>query len=215
MASSDFWKDVGTSSADVEHLYGFLLERGTPATSRELTAHLIEWRVREEEKKLAELSARRAPLYQPKQSFLVGEHLVFSALGNHEGVVKQVRAGDNPRLGEFQVIAVQFADEPKPREFAAGYAAPHPLNEDLAKSAESLGMTPEQAIAQQGDAVSAALIKRLGADKEFVRVGDEWLKGCCRKFTPAMSISRKPRSNKPMTRCGRRICSRCSICQTR
>ncbi len=87
MASSDFWKDVGTSSADVEHLYGFLLERGTPATSRELTAHLIEWRVREEEKKLAELSARRAPLYQPNQSFLVGEHLVFSALGNREGVV--------------------------------------------------------------------------------------------------------------------------------
>lgn len=178
MASSDFWKDVGTTNADVEHLYGFLLERGAPATSHDLTAHLIEWRVREEEKKLAELSARRAPVYQPKQSFQAGEHLVFTALGNREGVVKQVRAGDNPRLGEFQVIAVQIADEPKPREFAAGYAAPHPLNEDLAKSAESLGMTPEQAIAQHGDAVSAALTKRLGADKEFVRVGDAWfLKG--------------------------------------
>ncbi len=178
MASSDFWKDVGTTSADVEHLYGFLLERGTPATSHALAARLVEWRVREEEKKLTELAARRAPLYQPKQSYQVGEHLVFSALGNREGVVKQVRGGDNPRLGEFQVIAVQLADEPKSREFAAGYAAPHPLNEDLAKSAESLGLTPEQAIAQHGDAVRAALIKRLGVDKEFVRVGDEWfLKG--------------------------------------
>jgi len=178
MSSSDFWNEVGTTNADVEHLYGFLLERGAPATSRELTAHLIEWRVREEEKKLAELAARRSPLYQPKQAFEVGQHLVFAALGNREGVVKQVRAGDNPRLGEFKVIAVQLADETKPREFAAEYGAPHPLNEDHAKSAESLELTPEQAVAQHGAAVRAALAQRLSVDKEFVHVGDEWfLKG--------------------------------------
>ncbi len=178
MASSDFWKEVGTTNADVEHLYGFLLERGAPATSRELTAHLIEWRVREEEKKLAELAARRAPLYQPKQTYQVGEHLIFTALDNREGVVERVRAGDNPRLGDWHVIAVRFADEPKPREFAMGYAAAHPLNEDLTKSAESLELTPEQAIEQQGDAVRVALVKRLSGDKEFARVGDDWfLKG--------------------------------------
>lgn len=174
MASTDFWNEVGTTNADVEHLYGFLLERGTPATSRELAAHLIEWRVREEEKKLDELAARRAPLYQPKQTFQVGQTLFFTALGNREGVVKKVRAGDNPRLGEFQVITVQFADEPKPREFAAASAAPHPLNEDHAKSAQSLDVTPEQAVAQQGDSVRAALVQRLSADKEFVHVGDDW-----------------------------------------
>ncbi len=178
MASTDFWNVVGTTNADVEHLYGFLLERGTPATSRELTAHLIEWRVREEEKKLAELAARRAPLYQPKQSYEVGQTLLFTALENREGEVKKIRAGDNPRLGEFKVIQIEFADEPKPREFAAEFAMPHPLNEDRARSAESLGMTPEQAVAQYGESVRAALVQRLGADKEFVYVGDEWfLKG--------------------------------------
>ncbi len=178
MSSSDFWNEVGTTDADVEHLYGFLLERGAPATSRELMAHLIEWRVREEEKKLAELAARRSPLYQPKQTLEVGQRLAFTAFGNREGVVKKVRAGDNPRLVEFKVIAVQFADEPKPREFAAEYAAPHPLNEDHIKSAESLDQTPEQAIAQHGEAVRTALVKRLSGDKEFVHVGDEWfLKG--------------------------------------
>lgn len=174
MSSTDFWKDVGTSSPDVEHLYGFLLERGAPATSRELTAHLIEWRVREEDRKLAELAARAAPIYQPKQTFEVGQHLIFPALDNREGVVKQVRAGDNPRLGEFKVIAVEFAGEPKPHEFAAEYAGPHPLNEDVTKTAESLQMTPEQAVATYGDSVGAALVRRLSTDKEFVQVGDEW-----------------------------------------
>jgi hypothetical protein len=178
MTSADFWNEVGTTDADLEHLYGFLLERGTPATSRELTAHLIEWRVREEEKKLAELVARRAPHYQPKQSYQVGQTLLFTALGNREGEVKGIRAGDNPRLGAFKVIQVQFADEPKPREFAAEFTAPHPLNEDRARAAQSLEVTPEQAMAQYGERVCAALVRRLSADKEFVRVGDEWfLKG--------------------------------------
>ncbi|HEX7588167.1 MAG TPA: hypothetical protein VF478_07625, partial [Anaerolineae bacterium] len=178
MTSTDFWNEVGTTSADVEHLYGFLLERGIPATSRELAAYLIEWRVREEEKKLAELAARRAPLYQPKQTFEVGQTLFFTALGNREGVVKKVRPGDNPRLGEFQVITAQLTDDPKPREFAAAYAAPHPLNEDHAKSAQSLEMTPEEAVVTHGDKVRATLLQRLGTDKEFIHIGDDWfLKG--------------------------------------
>ena len=178
MASSDFWNEVGTTNADLEHLYGFLLERGTPATSRELTTHLIEWRVREEEKKIAELAARRAPHYQPKQVYQVGQTLLFTAFGNREGAVKKIRAGDNPRLGEFKVIQVQFADEPKPREFAAEFTASHLLNEDRARSAESLGMAPDQAVAQYGESVGATLVQRLSADKEFVHVGDEWfLKG--------------------------------------
>lgn len=178
MSSTDFWNEVGTTPADAEHLYGFLLERGAPATSRELTDHLIEWRVREEERKLAELASRAAPIYQPKLTIQPGEHLVFSALDNREGVIKQVRAGDNPRLGEFKVISVQFAGEGKPREFVAEYAAPHPLNEDVTRTAESLQTTPEQAIATYGASVGAALARRLSADKEFVQIGDEWfLKG--------------------------------------
>ena len=178
MTSTDFWNEVGTTDADVEHLYGFLLERGIPTASRELAAHLIEWRVREEEKKLVELAARRAPLYQPKQTFEVGQTLFFTALGNREGVVKKVRAGDNPRLGDFQVITAQLTDEPKPREFVAAYAGPHPLNEDHAKSAQSLEVTPEQAIATYGDRVRSALVQRLSADKEFLHIGDDWfLKG--------------------------------------
>ncbi|MCL4393700.1 MAG: hypothetical protein M1482_02615 [Chloroflexi bacterium] len=174
MSSTDFWKQVGTTDADVEHLYGFLLERGTPAALSELTAHLIEWRVREEDRKLAELAARRAPLYQPKQTFEVGQHLVFTAFDNREGVVTQVRAGENPRLGEFQVITVQLDGDGKVHEFAGGYAVEHPLNADHVRSAESLEMTPEQAVEAHGQTVAAALRKRLSSDKEFVHVGDEW-----------------------------------------
>ncbi len=183
--SADFWNQVGTSDSDIEHLYGFLLERGTPLSSRELATNLIAWRVREEERHLAELAARRSPVYQPKNTFEVGSTVIFTALGNREGIVNGLRPGDNPRLGNFQVIQVQFPGEPKPREFAAAYSAPHPLNEEITQKAISLGVTPEQAVERYGESVRQALIARLQSDKEFAHIGDQWfLRGMLPEINP-------------------------------
>ncbi len=173
MASSDFWSSIGTTPTDVERAYAFLLERGAAASSREIAAHLIELRVREEEKRLAEAAARQAPVYQPKQTYPVGQHLIFSTFEHREGVVTQVRAGENPRRESFQVIAVTLEGETAPREFAAAYTAPHPLNEERAVLTE-LTIKPAEAVAQYGEAVRAVLVQRLSADKEFVRLDDGW-----------------------------------------
>ncbi len=93
MTSTNLWNTLGITSADLERVYGFVLERGAPASSREMAAHLIEQRLREEEKRAAEAASRRAPVYQPKQTYAAGQTLVFTALENREGVVKKIRAG--------------------------------------------------------------------------------------------------------------------------
>ncbi len=182
---TDFWNRLGTNDADVEHLYGYLLERGTPASSRDLAINLIEWRVHEEEKRLAQIAARRAPVYQPKETYSVGQSILFTALGNREGVVKQVRDGDNPRVGPFQVIGVQFDNEANVREFAAGYVAPHPLNQEITPTAIVLDMTAEQAVQAYADQVRANVVQRLSSDKEFVHLGDYWfLRGLLPEINP-------------------------------
>ncbi|MEW5718146.1 MAG: hypothetical protein AB1817_05950 [Chloroflexota bacterium] len=173
MASSDFWSVIGTTPTDIERAYAFLLERGNAASSREIAAHLIEWHIRAEEKRLAEAAARRAPIYQPKETYAVDQHIIFSALDNREGVVTQVRASDNPRIASFQVVTVNLEGETTPREFATAYTAPHGLNQDPAARAE-LMMPPAEAIARYGEMVRAALVQRLSADKEFVRLDDGW-----------------------------------------
>jgi hypothetical protein len=182
---ADFWSQVGTTEADIEHVYGYLLERGTPAPSRDLARNLIEWRVREEERRLAEIAARRAPVYQPKNTYTVGQAILFTGLGNEEGVVKEVRPGENPRLGDFQVIRVQFDNEPELREFAAGFSGNHPLNQDIAQTAIRLGLSPEEAVAIHGEPVRVALVQRMSADKEFVHLGDQWfLRGLLPEINP-------------------------------
>jgi hypothetical protein len=171
MAGLDFWETLGETNTDIERSYSMILERGAPVSSHELTAQVIETRVREEERRIAEAAARGAPLYQPKQTYTAGQHLIFSALDDREGVVTGVRPGDNPRVGEFQVIAVQFDDQV--REFAMAYDAEHPLNVDRAPLLDSI-LNPEAAIAQHGEAVRARLMQRLGNDKEFIKIDDGW-----------------------------------------
>jgi len=172
MASTDFWGTLGTNDADVERAYGFVLERGAPVSSRELAAYLIEWHVRQEEKRMAELAAHSAPIYQPKEIYAVGQHLIFTALDDREGTVTQVRAGNNPRI-DFQVMMIDFPGESNPREFAMAYSGEHPLNADRAPLAE-LAIQPAEAVAKYGEAVRMRLIDRLSKDKEFLRLDDGW-----------------------------------------
>lgn len=173
MASSDFWSTVGTTPADLERAYAFLLERGDAASSREIAAHLIEMRVREEQKRLEELAARRAPIYQPKGTYEVGQRVVFTAFDNCEGVVTRVRPSENPRLAPFQVMCAQLEGESAPREFAMAYTAPHPLNEEREATME-LTLAPQEAVAKYGELVRTNLLQRMNADKEFVRLDDGW-----------------------------------------
>jgi len=173
MAVSDFWSALGSNNADVEKVYGFVLERGMPVSSRDLAEYLITWHVAEEARRLAEIAARSAPIYQPKGIFSVGQHLIFTAFDHREGVVTQVRAGDNARLGAFQVLTAELEGETPPREFAMAYTANHPLNAERAPLAE-LAIRPEDAIARYGETVRARLVQRLGTDKEFVRLDDGW-----------------------------------------
>lgn len=172
MASTDFWKTLGTTNADIERVYGFALERGAPMSSREFAAQLIRVRIAEEEQRAAQAAARSAPVYQPKGTYTIGQRLVFTALNNAEGVVRKIRAGENPRLGDFQVASVLIDGETKPREFAMAFGAAHPLNEDQKPTLEAID--PEVAIAQYGEQVRENLLKQLRVNKEFVHLDDGW-----------------------------------------
>lgn len=156
----------------MERVYGFALEHGAPMSSRELAAQLIRVRVDEAEKRAAQAATRSASVYQPKTTYAVGQRMVFTALNNTEGVVKNIRAGENPRLGDFQVMSVWLDGDAKPREFAMAYAAPHPLNEDQKPTFEAI--KPEEAVAKYGELVRENLLKQLRLNKEFVHLNDGW-----------------------------------------
>jgi hypothetical protein len=169
----DSWDQVGSADKDVERLYEFLLERGSPASGRELAVYLIGLRWRDEQEEIAQAAARTSPVYQPKQTYVTGQRVHFAAFGNREGTVKKIRAGDNPRLGEFQVMTVKFDDEPATRELSMNFTREHPLNRDQARVRESSGLSQQQIVEQYGEGIQTRIMQRLRSDKEFVRSADQ------------------------------------------
>src|SRR6186997_2787093 len=126
-ASETYWNNFNVNDKDVERVYSYLLEKGESAPSADLVRIVITARAQEEQERRARLSST-AQLYQPKNSYEIGQRLIFSAHADREGTVTNVRQSDNPRLTAFQVVSVAFADGVT-REYASGYVPPHPLNE--------------------------------------------------------------------------------------
>lgn len=174
ISNDSYWKNLTITDADIERLYGSVLDRGEPVTADDLVATLIQARVREEQDRIARYN-QHARLYQPKLEFEIGERVIFPALRDVEGIVTSIRASDNPRIPGFQVIEVKFESEAETREFAASYSAPHPLNKDREANADTTDLTPEQVLAEHGDAVKSQLLVRLRRDKEFVELDGKWL----------------------------------------
>jgi hypothetical protein len=112
-------------------------------------------------------------VYQPQESYQVGEDVVFPALKYVRGTVTAVRSGFNPQYGSFKVIAVELKG--KVREFAADFTSAHVLNTDnsddlLEQMTAGLQQTYSQHLSILTEKIAAELARR----EDFVRLGSQW-----------------------------------------
>jgi len=165
-----YWEDFHVTDEDLEHLGNVLVEGEVPLSLDELARALVAFRCQREENRIAqELS--RGTLYLPRNSYQVGETVVFPALEYAVGTVTGIREGRNPEHGTFQVIQVEFPQGRK-REFAAELEA-HPLNEATQAPTDGL-LSAEELYDEYGAYVRAALGARLEADPAFIRLAGRW-----------------------------------------
>ncbi len=155
-----YWTHEFTlSEQHLEYVYGLLAQGslGTPAPFDKLAVHLIAEIQRMEDHHVQQLLSL-GTMYQPQQKYGVDQVLVFTALDYRTGVVTNIRAGQNPEHGRFDVIQVAMQNPPETVEFAAQLRSPHPLNalevEDL--NAAEL-MTAEEIFEQYGDEIDAQI----------------------------------------------------------
>jgi hypothetical protein len=124
-----FWRDQFEVTADdTDFLYQLLLDTQKPMRLNDLAHLLIGEYLRRENARIQQDLSKGA-IYMPKQRYQAGQTLVFPGLEFAVGEVTEVRKGQNPEHGDFEVIKVSFANKDKPREFAAGLSTPHRLNQ--------------------------------------------------------------------------------------
>jgi len=169
--TTDYWTNLQVTRQDVEFLHNHLFDNETPLTARELVAVLVAERIRAE--KLASQKKRQAnsKTYFPKESFQVGDELVFPSLSWKRGTVKAERTGLNPEIGDFNVLTVELEDGSE--RFFASNLPLHALN-DLPVSTEEDEVDPEDVLQAFGGIIEKKIEAAFKDDGQLVRIAGRW-----------------------------------------
>jgi hypothetical protein len=169
--STDYWINFQVTRQDVEFLHNHLFDNETPLTPRELVAVLVTERIRTE--KLASQAERQAnsKTYFPRESYQVGDGLVFPALGWKHGTIKTKRAGSNPGIAGFNVLTVEM-DDGSERFFASDLAV-HALN-DQPVSVEEDEADPEEILQAFANGLEKKMETALKEDGQLVKIAGRW-----------------------------------------
>jgi hypothetical protein len=169
----EYWEqNFSLTEQDIEQLYNHFIEVGKPQTSAEVTRAVMEHRVSAEKQTLRR-RIRGRKVYQPRDTFAVGDEIVFPHFDFAETTVNELRKGNNPESGEFEVITVKLRG--RQRQFATGLPVDHIANlgengvEDLLASFDS-----SELFAEYGEVVEPRIIDVLEGREEFIVLGGRW-----------------------------------------
>jgi hypothetical protein len=169
-----YWNEFEVRDSDLDFIYNLLLEREVPLTTLEMAEAIIGFRLEELEKEASREENAKTSVYLPMEAFEVGQKVRFPIVGNRIGRVIGIRPGENPSLGPFDVIEVEFEDGERNREFASKLED-HRLNfpsESL--SEEDLSNIPAEILIQYGDIIQQRLTTRLEGAEDIVRIAGRW-----------------------------------------
>jgi len=153
--SEGYWEEIEITEEDVEYLYNHLLDLETPLPSKELVAALIQERIRQAQRIFEESHVNNEDVYMPKGAYDIDQSLVFPAFGYRRANVVNKRPGNNPELGEFQVIGVTF-ENGEQKEFAANYPE-HVLNDPPKIDLSDPSLNPEEVMKNNEESLVATL----------------------------------------------------------
>jgi hypothetical protein len=167
-----YWEETEIQDSDLEFLYNHLLDLEMPQTSAELTQALISERIEIEKKNLQNQQKDAGDVYLPKETYKVGQKLVFPALNWEKGKVNSVRDGVNPDLPPFKVIDVAL-ETGEVKSFAAGLED-HLLNNPIQLDDNDPLLNASQVNQTFGKGISSKLTKSLEANPDLVLIAGSW-----------------------------------------
>lgn len=168
------WSQFEVRDEDLDFIYNLLLEREIPLTTEEMGQALLEKRMEQAKGEAETASQPQRLIYRPAETYREGQALAFPRLGNRVGTVVAVRPGENPEIGPFDVITVEFDGDGTRREFAARLED-HPLNRQPEPQAElEVAETPQTVLQKHGKVIQARLEARLSQKDDIVRIAGRW-----------------------------------------
>lgn len=166
------WKELQITPDDLQALSAYLFEKESPVPIEGLARVLVSNRLESARVELKRKQKDLGKIYLPKDLHEPGERIVFPQRSWESGTVTASHPGNNPEIGDFTVLTVEFSDGSS-KEFASGVAE-HSLNEvDYEAGAD--GEAVHKAIWHQyGAEIKAKLRAALDNQTDLVRIGYTW-----------------------------------------
>ncbi len=171
LISTDYWTDLQITQQDIEFLHNYLFEHETPLTVHELVTVFVNERIHAEQLAVQQRRQAGGKTYLPKESYQVGDSLIFPALNWKHGKVTAVRPGTNPEIGSFDVLTVALENGPE-KLFAANLTS-HALN-DQPTTVEEEGFDADEILREHGSSLERKIEAAFQADDELVRIAGRW-----------------------------------------
>ena len=169
-----YWTSFEAGDDDLDYIINLLLEREIPLTTEEMAHAIVKHRLERLEQEAEETEAPNYPLYLPGGTYKKKQVLNFPVLGNKVGTIVGVRPGENPDLGEFDVIKVKFEGEGNPREFA-GNLEDHILNRPPEPELETEDVdSADGVMGRYGPVIEERLESRLEESDDIIRIAGNW-----------------------------------------
>jgi hypothetical protein len=166
-----YWQELSVTKRDIEFLQNHLFETEVPLNGRELTAVLIDERLRSEREAEAKKQKNIGVAYLPEGEYKPGQTLIFRALGYKQGKVVSVRPGKNPQMGTFDVLEM-LMDDGATRLFASRLSE-HKLNLPVEEKADPES-DPQAILAEYGEELEQKLSTALASDENIAQVAGRW-----------------------------------------
>lgn len=174
LSTDTYWTNFDVAPQDIDFIINILLEREVPLTSTEMSRALVGRQLEQLEQEAQKAQAPQYELYLPEQSYEIGQKLSFPTLNNKIGEIVGKRTGENPEIGEFDVIEVEFEDNGQKREFAARLEN-HPLNNPPVEEVEEQALQSVESVMEHyGTLIDERLEDRLERSEEIVRIAWAW-----------------------------------------
>jgi hypothetical protein len=170
---NEYWLSLQITPQDVENLHTFLFERETPLAMCDLCAEFIEARIKAERVAAEKKQKSGGKSFLPKETYQVGDELVFPALDWRRGKVEALRAGFNPAVKSFDVLSVVMEDDNSLHSFAANLES-HFLNEAPIPEPEIDEMNPASILNEHGALIEKKLEAAFALDDDLVKIAGRW-----------------------------------------
>jgi hypothetical protein len=167
----DYWvENFKILDGDIDYIYNLFLETEEPLSLRDITAELIEHRINQETSQLRK-KLKNSVVFQPKNSYKLGQIVIFPQFEYLSGTIVNVREGKNSEYGSFQVIEVEFEDKTV-REFACELND-HALNAEPVELAE-IEIEPDVIFRNYGRSIARKIKARFDQDEDVVYLAGRW-----------------------------------------